>query len=75
METQLLEILNHMLDSKGNNPIDELDPTLKLRENLGFDSFDLAELTVRIESKYGVDIFADGLIDTIAEIQAKIENR
>ncbi len=40
----------------------------KLRENLGMDSFCLAELTVRLEDETGIDVFADGLIDTVGEV-------
>lgn len=41
--------------------------------NLGLDSLDLAELTVRIEAEYDVDIFEDGVVTTIGEILAKIQ--
>lgn len=40
---------------------------------LGFDSLDLAELTVRIENEFGIDIFEDGIIETVKEIINKIE--
>jgi len=39
------------------------------------DSLDLAELTVRIEDEFGVDIFEDGMIDTVQEILDKINKR
>lgn len=39
------------------------------------DSLDLAELTVRIEDAFGIDVFEDGIIDTIGEIMDKINKR
>ena len=35
-------------------------------------SFDLAELTVKLEDEYGIDIFEDGLVNTVGEIYAKL---
>lgn len=46
---------------------------LKLREDIGFDSFDLAQLTVMIEDEFDVDVFEDGIIETVGEIIKKIE--
>jgi acyl carrier protein len=43
-----------------------------LRAELGFDSLDLAELTVRIEKETGIDIFADSFVLTVGEILAKL---
>jgi acyl carrier protein len=41
---------------------------MKLRDDIGFDSLDLAELTVRIEAQFKVDIFEKGIISTVGEI-------
>lgn len=46
---------------------------LKLREDIGFDSFDLAQLTVMVEDEFDIDVFEDGLIETVGEIIIKIE--
>jgi acyl carrier protein len=43
-----------------------------LREDLGLDSLDLAELTVRIEDEYGVDIFHDEIVTNAADIINKL---
>ncbi|MBR1946712.1 MAG: hypothetical protein IKA35_01360, partial [Bacteroidaceae bacterium] len=40
---------------------------------LGLTSFDLAELTVNIEAEFDVDIFEDGLVNTIGEIYEKLQ--
>ena len=69
---ELLLIVNQVRDHKHQEPIVAYDPDMRIREDLGFSSLDLAELTVRIEEKFGVDVFADGLVGTVGEILAKI---
>ncbi len=39
-----------------------------LRDDLGLSSFNLAELTVKIEHEFDVDIFEKGLIFTLGEV-------
>lgn len=68
----LYSIINSCRDNAGL-PNVAITPTLSLRRDLGFDSLELAVLTVRIEAVFGVDVFADGLVDTIGELQAKLE--
>ena len=55
------------------NKLAEINETDRLREDYGFTSFDLAELTVKIEDEFDVDIFEDGLVNTVGEIIAKLE--
>ena len=62
------------MENKNLNPIKELDNKVDLRNNLAFDSFDLAELTVRVESEFGIDIFEDGIVSTIGDVLKKIKN-
>ena len=70
---KLLEIINAIVIKKGRDPLTNLKADIKLRENLGFDSLDLAELTVRIEDEFNVDIFEDGFVTTVGEIWKKIQ--
>lgn len=72
MEMSLHEIINQVRANKRLASLDRLESTMRLREDLDFESLDLAELTVRIEERFGVDVFADGLVRTIGEIDAKI---
>lgn len=72
MEAKIKEIVNEIRAGKGQKPISELSDTLRLREDLGLASFDLAELTVKIEDEFDIDIFEDGLVNTIGEIYAKL---
>ena len=69
---KLLEIINIVLANKGAEQVTQISPGTKLRDDLGLTSFDLAELTVRIEDQTNIDIFADGLVETAGEILVKL---
>ncbi len=71
--TKLLHIVNQIRENKQRDPLDSINPDMKLRNDVGFDSLDLAELTVRIESEYGVDVFEEGIVETVGEILSKID--
>lgn len=43
-----------------------------LRDDLGFDSFDLAEFTVKLEAEFGIDIFEIGLVENIRDVKDKL---
>jgi acyl carrier protein len=72
MNKKLMEIINSILEKKDKTLGEDIDMSTSLRKDVGFDSFDLAELTVLVEDEFGVDIFADGLVDTLEEIEAKL---
>lgn len=72
MPEKLLSVINEVRVNKGLTGLVELRPEMRLREDIGFKSLDLAEMTVRIEEKFGVDVFADGLVNTVGEIQEKL---
>jgi len=71
----LLIIINTILKNRGKQKITEINGNSHLRNDIGFDSLDLAELTVRVEAEYDVDIFEDGIVNTIGEIMQKIEKK
>lgn len=73
MEEKILMIVNDIRLAKNLPLIEALKKENNLRNDLDFSSFDLAELTVRIEDVFDVDIFEDGLVSTIGEIYAKLE--
>ena len=50
----------------------EINKNTNLRDELGFDSLALAELAVRLEDEFDVDVFEDGLVHTIEEILEKV---
>jgi acyl carrier protein len=54
-----------------NNEVElrfEITKDTKLREDLQMDSLMLAELSVRIEDEFGVDVFETKMVNTIEEI-------
>lgn len=72
MKTKVLEIINGIRVAKGLAPVDSVNNTTRLREDLNLTSFDLAELTVKIEDYFDIDIFEDGLVSTMGEVFAKL---
>jgi acyl carrier protein len=72
MEEKVLEIINYIRKNKGLDLLPEIKPEDNLRDVIEFTSFDLAELTVRIEDEFDIDIFEDGLVSTIGEIFEKL---
>ena len=68
---ELAQITNSIRENKGLSSFSQLTPEMKLREDLQFDSLDLAELTAKVEAKTGVDIFASGSALTVADIMEK----
>lgn len=73
MENKILEIINLIREGKDLQPLEQIHEVDDLRDQMGFTSFDLAELTVRIEDEFDIDIFEDGLITTIGEVYAKLQ--
>ena len=72
MQTKVLEVINDIRASKNMEAVVTLNEGDKLRDDLGLTSFDLAELTVRIEDEFDIDIFEDGLVNTVGEIYEKL---
>lgn len=74
-QSELLSIINTVLTNNGRKRLDCVLPESDLRRDLALDSFDLAELTVRIQAKFDVDVFADSNVSTVGEIIEKLKNR
>jgi len=69
---KLKEIINTVLLNSSLPEVDSINKSLHLRNNLGMDSIALAELAVRIEDLFDVDVFEDGLVETVGEIIEKL---
>lgn len=69
----LLNIINEIKCEKNEEKIKMLDDSLLLREDLNLDSFDLAILTAKIENKYDIDVFEDGIVRTIGEVLNRLD--
>ena len=72
MEKKVFKLIDEISAANDMNTVAELTAETRLREDLAFTSFDLAELTVKIEDEFDIDIFEDGLVNTIGEIYAKL---
>ena len=74
MQENILKIINIVLENRSKKRLESITNEMNLRNDIGFDSLDLAELTVRIEAEYDIDIFEDGIVNTVAEILKKLES-
>jgi acyl carrier protein len=72
---KILEIINTIKKNKNADLIDSIDEKSSLRDDLGMGSLDLAELTVRIEAYFDIDVFEDGLVNTVGEILEKLDRK
>lgn len=73
MKEKVLAIINGIRAAKGMPALNNINDSDNLRDVIEFTSFDLAELTVKIEDEFDVDIFEDGIVRTVGEIFAKLE--
>lgn len=73
MKEKILNIINNIRAGKNLAPVTNLKENDNLRTDLGLTSFDLAELTVHIEDEFDIDIFEDGLVNTVGEVYAKLK--
>jgi acyl carrier protein len=74
MKEKVIEIILNLLkenDIKIN--IVEINELTSLTNDLGLDSFNLAQLTVEIESEFGIDIFESGVVINVGDILNKLK--
>jgi len=71
-QQQLQSIINQVLQRASKPTFAELSPELRLQQDIGLDSLELAELTVSLEAEFGVDVFADGVVRTVGEVMEKL---
>ena len=72
IEKMILKAINQILEGDSRSPLLEISGKLNLQKDIGLDSLDLAELTVRIEAQTGIDIFKNRIVSTISEIKEEI---
>lgn len=68
----MLEFINSVKRNTGKPVLQTISNEQSLQADLKLDSLDLAELTVLIESKFGIDIFKDGIVKTVQDVLNKI---
>jgi acyl carrier protein len=66
--SDLLRIINEVRYGGGKPLLSTIGASTRLRDELEFDSLDLAELTVRIQAEYQVDVFAKRNLHTVGDI-------
>jgi acyl carrier protein len=71
---KLLRIINTVLANRKKELVESISEEHNLRDDLDLDSLDLAELTVRIEAEFDVDIFENGIVTTVGEVLALLPN-
>lgn len=71
---RVLEIINSIRAFKNLPELVDADDNATLFYDFQLTSFDLAELTVKIEDEYDVDIFEDGVVNTLGEILKKLSD-
>lgn len=70
----LKTILNDILSEKeAGTQVDSVPNDVSLTDDLGLDSLDLAEMTVRLEDRYGVDVFEEEIVDEVGEVLDELE--
>jgi acyl carrier protein len=72
MKKTLFDIITDLQVDNGWEPSKIINDNDDLINDLGFDSLDLATLTVTIEEEYGVDIFEHKIIRKVYEIKELI---
>ena len=71
----LKSIINDILQEKDDaSTVDSLDDSMSLTNDLGLDSLDLAEMTVRLEDEYGIDVYEENVVDEIGEVLEKLDS-
>jgi|TARA_B100001057_G_C22125535_1_gene672489 acyl carrier protein len=74
MKEKVIEIiLNIMKENDVSIKVLDIGDSTLLIDDLDLDSFNLAQLTVEIESEFGVDIFEDGVIESVGEIFSQLK--
>jgi len=70
----LEKLVDIIVDIKEDSNLDKskITPESNLRTDLEFDSLQLAQLTVEIEDEFDVDVFEDGIVETIGDILKKL---
>ena len=69
-ENRIKKIISDLMEENDLKHFDlnNLKHSTSLTNDLGLDSFKLAQLTVQIESEFGIDVFEKSIVRTFGEI-------
>lgn len=70
----MIRLLNQVRRHKGHVELAAVSDESRLREDLLLDSLDLAELTVRIEERFGVDVFREGIVSQWGQVRSRVHH-
>ena len=70
----ILKAINEVLSETSRSERSDVTDDSHLKRDLDLDSLDLAVLTVKIEAETGIDVFADGIVETVGQIRKKLEH-
>jgi acyl carrier protein len=73
-ESITLAKINEVFIESGREPLQSLSPEMSLRSDLDLDSLDLAVLTVKLESATGVDVFQNGVVQTVGDLLERLSS-
>ena len=74
MKEKLIKIILNLLNENNLElTTDEINENTTLTNDLGLDSFALAQLTVEIESEFGVDIFENIMVHNVGDILKQLK--
>jgi acyl carrier protein len=73
MKEKVIAVILEVMDENDKVYDGDILMTSSFRDDLNFDSFDLALLTVKIEDEFDVDIFEDGAIDSLEQLIDKLQ--
>ncbi|MDA9833956.1 phosphopantetheine-binding protein, partial [Flavobacteriaceae bacterium] len=69
-----IKIISNLISENGiESSVEKINEFTTLTDDLGLDSFNLAQLTVEIESEFGIDIFENGVISTVGDILKQLK--
>jgi acyl carrier protein len=70
---KIVQLIQAVRQSTGRDPLPAIAESDSLVQTLRFDSLDLAELAVRIEAEFGVDVFARGIPETVGDLARRLD--
>ena len=74
MEKKVLQIILDLMDENNIDcNVKNIDENTTFTDDLGLDSLNLAQLTVLIESEFGIDIFENGIITKVGDIYKQLK--
>lgn len=69
MQEKVIEIIKTILENSDKElTVTNFTSDTHFRNDLNFDSFNLAELTVHIEEEFDIDVFENGVVNTFGEL-------